>query len=84
MFHYIDVTFVWERKEEAVHPKTVYFGAGTKMLWDYLAAVDTGSLVWVHGDMKKEHYDHILNNNVKISVVSVAVGLVFSGGRITL
>ena len=74
----MDVVFVWRRKGEAFNPKitvaTVKHGGGSTMLWGCFAASGTGNLIWVHFIMKKEDHVDILNDNVKKSASSLALG----------
>ncbi|CAJ0962494.1 unnamed protein product [Ranitomeya imitator] len=63
---------VYRRKKEAFKEKntvpTVKHGGGSLMFWGFFAASGTGLLYHVHGIMKSEDYQQILQHNVGSSV----------------
>lgn len=78
LFGHRDIAYVWRRKGEAFNPvntvPTVKHGGGSIMLWGSFAASGTGSLVRVHGTMKKEDYLKILKENMQKSARTLRLG----------
>ncbi|KAK3537128.1 hypothetical protein QTP70_002141 [Hemibagrus guttatus] len=71
LFGHNDVAFIWHKKGEAFNPKntipTVKHGGGNRMFWGCFSASGPGNLITVNGNMKKEQYIKILNNNIRQS-----------------
>ena len=53
---------------------TVKHGGRSIMLWGCVAVSGTGSLVWVHGIMKKKDYVDLLRDNIKTPALSLGLG----------